>query len=276
MEEAIAFAANEVEANLSTCQFKKGLKPSWTWRSSVTASSIPALLELAQARPRQVRRGAHLNLRIVQALAVLGFPYLPFPTQRLWGLLANDGSLGEGSGSSSGKELNVGRALPEPRPLYRKVEIQREEFGLLRLRGPGPAGRSDRIRGRPSQRRQADGAQGQRRPADPAGSWVCESVLQQGGAHRQEGGWSSQPGAGQAARGGIAGHGPGGESGEKVKVLTPAGPAEPGDRGQQRPRLRYQGPHLPGVPGLHLEDRDRPERPGGRPGRKVKADTPAW
>jgi methionyl-tRNA synthetase len=128
VDQAISAAMTEVETNISTCQFKKGLKAIMDlaqFGNRFFDSCAPwSLLRTDRAKCGGV---LHLNMRIVQALAVLGHPYLPFTTQRLWGFLGNDGGLGEGSWALVRKELNVGRALPEPKPLYRKVEIKREE-----------------------------------------------------------------------------------------------------------------------------------------------------
>ncbi len=230
MDDAISAAMAEVEANVSTCQFKKGLK---------------AIMDLAQFGNRffdacapwsllktdRVKCGGvlHLNLKIVQALAVLGFPYLPFTTQRLWGFLANDGALGEGSWDLITKGLNVGRELPEPKPLYRKVEIQREEspfsafesldlrVGLIESASDHP--NADKLMvlkvniGRPIQL--VAGLKAFYSKEELTGKKV---VVITNLAPAKLRGVESQ-GMVLAA-----------EAGDKVKVLTPAGPAEPGDR----------------------------------------------
>ncbi len=230
IEEAIATAMAEVEANVSACQFKKGLKAIMDlaqFGNRFFDSCAPwSLLKTDRARCGGV---LHLNMRLVQALAVMGYPYLPFTTQKLWGLLANDGELGEGSWELIGKELNVGRPLPEPKPLYRKVEIQREEspfsgfealdlrVGLIESAGDHP--NADKLMvlkvniGRQIQL--VAGLKGFYSNEELTGKKVVVITNLQPAKLR---GVESQ-GMVLAA-----------ESGEKVKVLTPAGTAEPGDR----------------------------------------------
>jgi len=230
VEGAIAQAIAEVDANISSCQFKRGLK---------------AIMDLAQfgnrffdscapwsmLRSDRDRCGGmlHLNLRIVQALAVLAHPYLPFTTQRLWAFLANDGAIGEGSWSEITKPLNVGRELPEPRPLYRKVDIQQEErpfsgFEALDLRvgvvkEVSDHPNADRLMvlkvdiGRPIQL--VAGLKAFYTKEELTGKKVVVIANLQPAKLR---GVESQ-GMVLAA-----------EADGEVKVLTPSGPAEPGDR----------------------------------------------
>ena len=230
VEEAIAQAMAEVETNLSTCQFKKGLKAimdlAQFGNRFFDACAPWSLLKTDRAKCGGV---LHLNLKVVQALAVLGFPFLPFTTQRLWGFLANDGALGEGSWDLVRKDLNVGRALPEPKPLYRKVKIQREEsafsgfealdlrVGLIESVDDHP--NADKLMvlkvniGRPIQL--VAGLRSFYSKEELTGKKV---VVITNLAPAKLRGVESQ-GMVLAA-----------EAGEKVKVLTPAGPAEPGDR----------------------------------------------
>jgi len=170
-----------------------------------------------------------LNLRIVQTLAVLAHPYLPFTTQRLWAFLANDGAIGEGSWSEITKPLNVGRELPEPRPLYRKVDIQQEErpfsgFEALDLRvgvvkEVSDHPNADRLMvlkvdiGRPIQL--VAGLKAFYTKEELTGKKVVVIANLQPAKLR---GVESQ-GMVLAA-----------EADGEVKVLTPSGPAEPGDR----------------------------------------------
>jgi methionyl-tRNA synthetase len=230
VREAVSQAMVEVDSYIATCQFKKGIK---------------AVMDLAQFGNRffdscapwgliKTDRGKcggvlHLNMRIVQALAVLAHPYLPFSTQRLWGYLANDGSIGSGSWNCIMQPLNVGRALPEPKPLYRKVEIQREEsafagfesldlrVGLIESAADHP--NADKLMvlkvdiGRPIQL--VAGLKAFYSKEELTGKKVVVISNLQPAKLR---GMDSQ-GMVLAA-----------EAGDQVKVLTPSGPAEPGDR----------------------------------------------
>jgi len=230
VDEAIAQAIVEVDSYISTCQFKKGIKAIMDlaqFGNRFFDSVAPwSLLKTDKAKCGGV---LHLNLKIVQALAVLGHPYLPFSTQRLWGLLANDGAIGDGSWDHLTKGLNVGRPLPEPKPLYRKVEIQREEslfsgfealdlrVGLIESVSDHP--NADKLMvlkvniGRPIQL--VAGLKAFYSKEELTGKKVVVITNLQPAKLR---GVESQ-GMVLAA-----------EAGDKVKVLTPSGPAEPGDR----------------------------------------------
>ncbi|MCX6651014.1 MAG: methionine--tRNA ligase [Methanomassiliicoccales archaeon] len=230
VDEAIAQALLEMDTNVSICQFKKGLK---------------AVMDLAQFGNRFFDSVApwsllktdkekcggvlHLNLRIVQALAVLANPYLPFSTQKLWGFLANDGKIADGSWEWATKELNVGRTLPEPKPLYKKVEMPKEEspfsafesldlrVGLIEEVSDHP--NADKLMvlkvniGRPIQL--VAGLKAFYSKEELTGKKVVVITNLQPAKLR---GVESQ-GMVLAA-----------EAGEKVKVLTPSGPADPGDK----------------------------------------------
>jgi len=230
VSEAISQAIVEVDTYLSTCQFKKGMK---------------AVMDLAQfgnrffdsvapwslLRTDRAKCGGalHLNLKIVQALAVLAHPFLPFSTQKLWGYLANDGSIGDGSWDLMNQGLNVGKDMPEPKPLYRKVEIQDEgsafsgfealdlRVGLVESVSDHP--NADKLMvlnvniGRPIQL--VAGLKAFYSKEELTGKKVVVITNLQPAKLR---GVESQ-GMVLAA-----------EAGDKVKVLTPAGPSEPGDR----------------------------------------------
>ena len=230
VNEAISQAIVEVDTFISTCQFKKGLKAVMDlaqFGNRFFDSVAPwSLLKTDKAKCGGV---LHLNLRIVQALAVLGHPYLPFSTQRLWGLLANDGSIGEGSWELMTQGLNVGRPLPEPKPLYRKVEIQREEslfsgfealdlrVGLIESVSDHP--NADKLMvlkvdiGRPIQL--VAGLKAFYSKEELTGKRVVVITNLQPAKLR-----------GVESQGMVMAP----EIGEQVKVLPPSGPAEPGDR----------------------------------------------
>lgn len=230
VNEAIVQAMVELETYISTCQFKKGLKSvmdlAQFGNRFFDACAPWSLLKTDKERCGGV---LNLNLRIVQALAVLAYPYMPFSMQRLWKGLANEGEIGEGSWDWILKDLNVGKALPEPRPLYKKVEIPREEspfaaFEALDLR----VGVVEDVQDHPNadklmvlkvnigrQIQLVAGLRAYYNKETLTGKKVVVITNLQPAKLR---GVESQ-GMVLAA-----------ESGELVKVLTPAGPAVPGDK----------------------------------------------
>ncbi|TFG56197.1 MAG: methionine--tRNA ligase [Methanomassiliicoccus sp.] len=230
VRDAIAQALVEVETYISACQFKKGLKAimdlAQFGNRFFDAVKPWSLLKTDRAKCGGV---LNLNLRIVQALAVLGHPFMPFSSQRLWGFLGNDGTIGEGSWDWVTKDLNVGSPLPEPKPLFKKVEIDREEslfaayealdlrVGLVEEVCDHP--NADKLMvlkvdiGRPIQL--VAGLKNYYTKEQLTGKKVVVITNLQPAKLR---GVESQ-GMVLAA-----------ESGDLVKVLTPSGPAEPGDR----------------------------------------------
>lgn len=230
VNEAIAQAMVEVETYISSCQFKKGLK---------------AVMDLAQFGNRFFDSVApwsllktdrekcggvlNLNLRVVQALAVLGHPYLPFSMQKLWASLANDGVIGEGSWDAINQDLNVGRALPEPKPLYKKVEMPKEEspfsaFEALDLR----IGLVEEVSDHPNADKlmvlKVDIGRKIQLVAGLKAFYTKEQLT----GKKIVVITNLQP----AKLRGVESQGMvlAAESGDVVKVLTPSGPAEPGDR----------------------------------------------
>ncbi|MCG7844414.1 MAG: class I tRNA ligase family protein [Methanomassiliicoccales archaeon] len=220
----------EVETYISTCQFKKGLK---------------AVMDLAQFGNRFFDSVApwslvktdrekcggvlNLNLRVVQTLAVLGHPYMPFSMQKLWTLLANDGVIGDGSWTWATKDLNVGRTLPEPKPLYKKVVMPKEEspfsgFESLDLR----VGLIEEVSDHPNADKLMVLKVNIGRPIQLVAGLKAFYTKEQLTGKKVVVITNLQP----AKLRGVESQGMvlAAESGDIVKVLTPSGPAEPGDR----------------------------------------------
>jgi len=171
----------------------------------------------------------NLNLRIVQALAVLGYPYLPFSTQRLWGFPGQEGVIGDGSWEWATGDLQVGRALPEPRPLYKKVGISREGspfsgFEALDLR----VGLVEEVSDHPNADKLMVLKVNIGRPIQLVAGLKHYYTKEQLTGKKVVVITNLQP----AKLRGIESQGMilAAEAGDLVKVLTPSGPAEPGER----------------------------------------------
>jgi methionyl-tRNA synthetase len=112
-------------------------------------ASLRALMELARAgnvyfdrqRPWQLVRedlqrcGNALNvcIQVLQGLAVLMSPYLPFKAQELWELLGLTGRVEDQSWADVYMPAEAGRPIPRPHPLIKKLDVKEvaEKLQLL-------------------------------------------------------------------------------------------------------------------------------------------------
>jgi methionyl-tRNA synthetase len=70
----------------------------------------------------------HVALRLVKALAVMMAPYLPFSSDRIWGMLGYEGSIHDVPWDEALGDVPAGQALTPPQPLFRRIELP--EVGL--------------------------------------------------------------------------------------------------------------------------------------------------
>ncbi|MDR1690348.1 MAG: methionine--tRNA ligase [Candidatus Methanoplasma sp.] len=125
--DAIASALKEYDECLSKCDFKKGLKVVMElsrFGNRYFDSSKP--WSLVKTDKEQCGRVINNNLRIVKALAVMAWPYMPSSSEKIWEYLGYDESLEKAGIGAAVSELPAGRALKEPVPVYKKVEIPEE------------------------------------------------------------------------------------------------------------------------------------------------------
>ncbi|MCL2032165.1 MAG: methionine--tRNA ligase [Methanomassiliicoccaceae archaeon] len=123
--DAISSTLKEYEECLSKCDFKKGIR---------------AVMELARFGNRyfdsvkpwaliktdkeKCGRELNNNLMIAKALAVMAWPFMPGSSEKIWGYLGLEKSIEESGMDAALSELPAGRALAEPVPVYKKVEIE--------------------------------------------------------------------------------------------------------------------------------------------------------
>ena len=128
--EAIRAAQKEYEECLSKCDFKKGIKVVMElarFGNRYFDSAKP--WALIKSDKDQCGRVMNNNLRIVKALAVMAWPFMPSSSEKIWEYLGyEEGIEGSGIGAVT-SELPSGRPLSEPVPVYKKVEIESGEDG---------------------------------------------------------------------------------------------------------------------------------------------------
>ena len=73
--------------------------------------------------------GAAMNeaLRIVKALCVMMWPFLPRSSEKIWGYLGYDGSLESAGLDAALAPMKEGQELQEPVPVYKKIEAEKKE-----------------------------------------------------------------------------------------------------------------------------------------------------
>jgi len=81
----------------------------------------------------------HICFKIVNALAVMMAPYLPFSSEKIWNILGHDGSIHKAKWNQALEELKVETSLEKPQPLFKKLDInefieEEDPFSKLDLR----------------------------------------------------------------------------------------------------------------------------------------------
>ena len=66
----------------------------------------------------------NINLRIVKALNVLIYPFLPFAAIKLWNTLGHDSELTTQPWAIGLEEIKEGQELIRPEPLFKKLELE--------------------------------------------------------------------------------------------------------------------------------------------------------
>ncbi len=87
--------------------------------------------------PDRARTGLWVALQVVSSLRVLTAPFLPFSAQRLHGYLGDTGEVA--SLPWEPVALPAGRTLPQPEPLFRKLDDEELDGLLARLNDEAPA-----------------------------------------------------------------------------------------------------------------------------------------
>ncbi len=70
----------------------------------------------------------NISLQIVQALAVLGAPFLPFTSEKIWKFLGNEDSVFDHDWNYAIKNLPAGRKLQKPEVLFQKIKREEERY----------------------------------------------------------------------------------------------------------------------------------------------------
>ena len=121
---AIEDAVKEYSDLVGHCDFKKGL------RTVMNLSSFgnkyfndAAPWKLIKEDREACGNVMHNVLRIVQALSVLSWPYVPAAAERIWGFLGNGGTVEEAGLGAASKDVATGQRVNDPFPVFKKLDI---------------------------------------------------------------------------------------------------------------------------------------------------------
>jgi len=125
---AINEARAAVEEALDGCHFKKALKHIMDLAQFGNRhfDSVGPWALIKQDRER-CGSALYLHLMLVKALAVLSSPYLPRSSEKAWKFLGQEATLQQAGWSAIGTELPGHQKLNEPRPLFSKIEVEKDE-----------------------------------------------------------------------------------------------------------------------------------------------------
>jgi len=120
IEETLA----EYRECLSHCDFKKGLKAVMNLASfSNKYFNDAAPWKLVKEDKDACGKIMYNVLRLVQALSIFAWPYMPKSSEKIWGFLNNDGTI-ESAGLDFVKSgVKAGQALNDSVPVFKKVDI---------------------------------------------------------------------------------------------------------------------------------------------------------
>ena len=125
----IMSARKNMDEYLSRVEIKKAFKE---WINLASFGNVyfdrKAPWSLCKEKGEECRNAINVSLQIVQALAILGAPFLPFSSQKIWEYLGYDDSIHEHRWDESIRNLPVGQKLREPKPLYQKIEVEEERY----------------------------------------------------------------------------------------------------------------------------------------------------
>ena len=125
---AIQDALAEYMECLGHCDFKKGIKIVMDL-SRFGNRYFDSVKPWALIKTDRDACGRVLNnnLRLVKALALMAWPFMPRSSEKIWGFLGFDGSMEEAGLDFAMEPLPVGQELREPVPVYRKIELKEEK-----------------------------------------------------------------------------------------------------------------------------------------------------
>ncbi len=122
---------------LDACDFKKAIKVVMDL-SRFGNKYFDSMKPWALVKSNKAECGNVLNanLLLVKALTIMAWPFLPGSSEKIWGFLGQKGTILEGGYEGLFKPLAAGQKLPEPVPVYKKVELPEEKETEKQIKKP--------------------------------------------------------------------------------------------------------------------------------------------
>ena len=119
----IAEAKRAVTSSLTACEFREALK-SLMDLAQFGNQYFDAVAPWALVRSDRDRCETvlHVSLEMCKALAVLGSPFMPFSSERIWKDLGMEGSVEYAGWDGADVQLKEGEPMERPSPLFAKVD----------------------------------------------------------------------------------------------------------------------------------------------------------
>ncbi len=123
--EAIENALKEYHECLSKCDFKKGIQCVMGLAHFANEYfNACAPWKLIKEGMPECGRALNENLRLVKALAVMAWPYLPRSSEKIWGYMGLPGTIRSEGIAAATSKLPVGMRMNEPIPVYGKIDLK--------------------------------------------------------------------------------------------------------------------------------------------------------
>ena len=120
IEEALA----EYKECVGHCDFKKGLKAVMSLSSFGNKYfNDAAPWKLIKEDKDACGKVIYNVLRIVQALAVVSWPYVPAAAEKVWGFLGNEGTIEKAGIDAAIADPRIGQQLNDSVPVFKKLDI---------------------------------------------------------------------------------------------------------------------------------------------------------
>ncbi|MCK5560448.1 MAG: methionine--tRNA ligase, partial [Thermoplasmata archaeon] len=123
--EMIETTFNEVSEDIENCQFKNAIKKVMAlahFGNRYFDKKAP--WALIKSDKTMCGYALHVNLRLVKALAVLMYPFMPKAAEQLWKTLGNVGSIQDAPWNAGCEPLTAGTKLERPNPLFKKIVVK--------------------------------------------------------------------------------------------------------------------------------------------------------
>ncbi|MDR0334750.1 MAG: methionine--tRNA ligase [Methanomassiliicoccaceae archaeon] len=126
--EEIERSVKEYDSYMGNCDFKKAMKVVMDL-SRYGNRYFDSKKPWASVKENKDECGEAMNasLQIVKALAIMAWPFMPGSSERIWKFLGLNGTQLDAGLSGCTVPLPIGTELPEPTPVYSKVELPKEE-----------------------------------------------------------------------------------------------------------------------------------------------------